>query len=203
MRDNTQLQHFLWEADQHMETSPDPYEERHWSAPSRQEHFKCLDPADTFDLVIACDCLYWHSQIEPLAAVLRRRIRKPCGRAVVSFQNRGTNKFFLGELAARLRESGMCVEEETADWPWEAILQAHIRCVEGQEEYQLKRLDHDIGHVLLLHVSWASAEHTREPIPVVPLPASCVLLEAALLGAPVTLLPLLLPAAAIELAPYA
>jgi predicted nicotinamide N-methyase len=101
---------------------------RHWADAYRLiDEFADLGPAQ-FDFVIASDCLYFHVQEEPLAATLRRRLKKPDGIGFIIVETRGNGAFQLERFLDLLRSSGfgtvMC---DSGPWDFDHLLQQHIR----------------------------------------------------------------------------
>ena len=91
-------------------TTPRPREGKHWSNIVRNLSIPSLDSDETFDLVIASDCLYFASQEIPLAAVLKRRMKNR-GNALVVVQTRNNGGNQLERFVALLREEhGVGVE---------------------------------------------------------------------------------------------
>lgn len=130
--------HHLWEQDGELEGAP---ELPHWcNARRRPMHPDCVafdgESADNlhFDVVLAADCLYFPSQEAPLAAVLKKRLRRPVagvhigGVALVVIQTRGNGGFQAVRFKELLEQSGFRVRNGAPLGSSAAeLLLAHVR----------------------------------------------------------------------------
>ena len=148
----SEVRHFLWESDEQREEIGSGHSApRHWSDAHRNEQqIAILDEEETFDVILASDCLYFSSQELPLASVLRCRMRKPHGTALVCHQRRGDGSFLLTRLQESLEASEMHVEMQEGPWPWPELLAQHLLTT----NYNLAYCPHDTGPHCMLRVTW-------------------------------------------------
>lgn len=149
--ENIDICHFLWETDEKRELEGlEACAPRHWSDAYRCNQIPDLDVQQKYDLILASDCLYFSSQELPLAAVLRTRMQRPHGRAIICHQRRGDGAFLLSRLQASLADSGMHVQLAEGPWQWPELLDKHL----VSKEFKLAYCVHDNGPHCMLQVTW-------------------------------------------------
>jgi 2-polyprenyl-3-methyl-5-hydroxy-6-metoxy-1,4-benzoquinol methylase len=120
------IRHHLWEQDQAREEEGHSNTKiRHCSDSHRNENMLEMESDVQFDLVIAADCLYFSSQEEPLASVLRQRVRKPDGYAVICMQPRHENSFMFARFIQHLRDSGFAIHH-TDEFDWLTLMNSGV-----------------------------------------------------------------------------
>ena len=161
------LRHHLWEQDEAMEEAKNastsdvpPSKIRHWSDSYRNEDFLELSAEDgAFDLLLASGCLYFQSQELPLAAVLRQRVKKPHGRAILVMQPRDEKTFVISRFLELLRASGFAVVH-TDSFDWQGLTKSGAVQIHDAESWAPAYVPHRTpGARPCLHqvveVSWA------------------------------------------------
>jgi predicted nicotinamide N-methyase len=124
--------HHLWEQDEAYERERENAPRvKHCSDAHRDERILMMENEAQFDLVIAADCLYWTQQEESLASVLRQRVRKPDGRAVICMQPRHENSFMFARFRENLCKSGFEIfHQDELEW---TTLMAGVTIKNGYE----------------------------------------------------------------------
>jgi len=135
--------HHLWEEDlrvveavENNRSSSKPFVPLpHWSDAHRNlEHPGCqvLDASQTFDVIIASDCLYFASQELPLVAVLKLRLRKSTKAfGLILIQTRSNGGYQRIRLVESLQAAGFHVEQRcpaAASGGIEEIYSRHMSC---------------------------------------------------------------------------
>jgi predicted nicotinamide N-methyase len=127
------LRHHLWEQDKIFEEEGEGAPRvRHTSDSHRNERIFEMEQGTQFDVVIAADCLYFQNQEEPLASVLRQRVRKPDGRAVICMQPRHENSFMFNRLIDMLRSSGFAIHHQN-DFEWTKLMEKDVMMQSGYQ----------------------------------------------------------------------
>ena len=129
---------------------------QHWSSAKRDERIELLQSDLQFDLILASDCLYFSDQEDGLGATLLLRMRKPGGRALIAFQQRGNNAESIVRLANALRLGGMEVSQENGPWDHDGMME-HLVGGDDHERGQGKvySMRQDEGAAIeLLTCSW-------------------------------------------------
>ncbi|KAG1674287.1 hypothetical protein FOA52_013476 [Chlamydomonas sp. UWO 241] len=147
--------------------------ERHWSSGMREPSLPALSPRETFDLVIAADCLYFADQEDPLVASLQLRMRRPHGAALIVFQPRNNNYACFVRLQSKLRAAGMHVLHEAGHWDIAHMTEEHLRSVPGhcgasQRAMDVARTENEQGDMEALTVAWVGFEGALGPDPEAP-----------------------------------
>lgn len=155
------VRHLLWEQDQWEEqVGHAATQQRHWSAAYRDtESIPALEYGAQFDVIIACECLYFPSQEAPLLSVLRQRLRKPDGQGVIVVQQRAGEASQIIRFLASL-SADFSVREIKQPWDYEKLLRDHVRCIQGQEELVLTETANDCDFHQIVLVTWKKKKAT-------------------------------------------
>lgn len=146
--------HCLWEQEQ-SDAEGTGERVRHWSDAYRDEkRFAPLPPEGRYDLVIASDCVYFSCQEAPLVAMLKQRVRRWGGRALLVFQIRGAGEVQLERFDGLLRAAGFEAVHYAGPWDWATMLRDSVHNHSGQEVYEPAFTVNERGDPVVLDVRW-------------------------------------------------